>query len=56
MFNVLAGLLYMGAAVFIDLDVMEFPEDSRRVPAKLPVRLQGQQMQYNAPGAGSGQV
>jgi hypothetical protein len=46
----------MGLVVFIGLDAMEFPENSRRVPSKLPVGLQGQQVQYNAPGSGSGQV
>jgi hypothetical protein len=55
-FNVVAELLCMVVAVFIGLDALEFPENSRRMPPKLPVGLQGQQVQYNAPGAGSGQV
>jgi len=46
----------MGVAEFIVLDAMEFPENSLRVPPKLPVGLQRQQVQYNAPGAGSGEV
>ena len=53
-FNVMAELPSIGVAVFIGLNVMEFPDNSRRVPPKLPVGLQGQQVQYNAPGAGSG--
>lgn len=56
MFDAVAELLCMGVVEFIGLDAMEFPENSRRMPSKLPVGLQGQQVQYNAPGAGSGQV
>ena len=54
MFDVVAELLCMGVAEFIGLEVMEFPGNSGRVPPKLPVGLQGQQVQYNAPSAGSG--
>ncbi|HXR48300.1 MAG TPA: hypothetical protein VN784_12760 [Candidatus Limnocylindrales bacterium] len=54
MFDLVPELLCMDVAEFIGLDAMEFPENSRGVPPKLPVGLQGQQVQYNPPGAGSG--